>query len=138
MKTLVDYIKEACEDGSCKSKTFKFNFTDLESAEDTIKAVQEIADKDGVKVEIEDNIVNVTVDANDTDKAEGLFELLQDYSHKRMSDSKRASDESYAQKTSKFEATLNKWRDFIDDLEAPADDDNDDDKKDDADKKEEE
>lgn len=135
MKTLLDYIKEACEDGSCKAKTFKFNFTDLESAEDTIKAVQEIADKDGVRVEIEDNIVKVTVDANDTDKAEGLFELLQDYSHKRMSDSKRASDESYAQKTSKFAAILDKWRDFIDDLEAGDDDD---DKKDDADKKEEE
>lgn len=135
MKTLLDYIKESCEDGSCKSKTFKFNFTDLESAEDTIKAVQEIADKDGVKVDVEDSIVKVTVDAGNTDKAEGLFELLQDYSHKRMSDSKRASDESYAQKTSKFAGVLNKWREFIYDLEAG---DEEDDKKDDSDKKEEE
>lgn len=129
MKTLLDYIKESCEDGSCKSKTFKFNFKDLESAEDTIKAVQEIADKDGVKVNIEDNIVSVTVDTGNTDKAEGLFELLQDYSHKRMSDSKRASDESYAQKTSKFASVLNKWREFIDDLEAGDEEDNTDDKK---------
>lgn len=129
MKTLLDYIKESCEDGSCKSKTLKFNFTDLESAEDTIKAVQEIADKDGVKVNIEDNIVTVTVDGNNTDKAEGLFELLQDYSHKRMSDSKRASDESYAQKTSKFAGVLNKWREFIDDLEAGDEENNTDDKK---------
>ena len=42
MKTLVEYIKEACEDGKCpSSKTLSFNFADCEGTEDLLKSVKD-------------------------------------------------------------------------------------------------
>ena len=119
MKTLVEYIKEACEKSECPaSKSLSFNFTDFEGAEDTLKSVKEIAEKDGVDVEVEDSKVKVSLKKDAVDDAEGLFELLQDYIHLRGKDQKRASDEAYAQKIVKLEKTLDDWRTFVDDVKA--------------------
>lgn len=114
MKGLVEYIKEASEEKKDSSKKLSFNFSGFEGAEDTIKSVSEIAEKDGVDVEVEDSKVTVTLSKDSVDKAEGVFELLQDYIQLRGKDQKRASDESYAQKCQKLEKTLNDWREFVD------------------------
>ena len=116
MKTLVEYIKEACEDGKCaSSKSLNFNFADCEGAEDFLKSVKETAEKDGVDIEVEDNKVKVSLKKDSVDSAEGLFELIQDFVHLRGKDQKRASDESYAQKIVKLEKALDAWREFVDD-----------------------
>lgn len=142
MKNLVEYIKEACEDSVAASKKISFNFSGFEGAEDTIKSVKEIAEKDGVEVEVEDEKVSVSLKKDELDKAEGLFELLQDYIQLRGKDQKRASDENYAQKCQSLEKKLNDWRDYVDDVNACDDEPEkkeEDDKKDGSeDKKEEE
>lgn len=140
MKSLTRFIKEAAEDSVPASKTFSFNFSGFEGVEDTLKSAKEIADKDGVEVNIEDEKISIKVSSDDADKASGLFELLQDYIQLRGKDQKRAESESYAQKVSKCETTLNSYFDYLDDLdEEPeeGEDNKEDDNKDD-DKKEEE
>lgn len=139
MKSLTTFIREAVEGNAPSSKTFSFNFTDFEGAEDTLKSAKEIADKDGVDVEVEDSKISVKVSADNADKASGLFELLQDYIHLRGKDQKRAENESYAQKVSKCESTLKSYFDYLDDLdEADDEPEESDDKKEGEDKKEEE
>lgn len=116
MKTLVEYIKEACEDGKCpSSKSLSFNFADCEGTEDLLKSVKEIAEQDGVDVEVEDNKVKVSLKKDSVDDAEGLFELIQDFVHLRGRDQKRASDEAYAQKIAKLQKSLDDWREYVDD-----------------------
>ena len=123
MKTLVEYIKEACEDGKCaSSKSLSFNFADCEGAEDLLKSVKEIAEQDGIDVEVEDNKVKVSLKKDSVDDAEGLFELIQDFVHLRGRDQKRASDEAYAQKIAKLEKSLDDWRDYVDDTKVSDED----------------
>ena len=137
MKTLVEYIKEACEDGKCaSSKSLSFNFDDCEGTEDLLKSVKEIAEQDGVDVEVEGNKVKVSLKKDSVDDAEGLFELIQDFVHLRSRDQKRASDEAYAQKIAKLEKSLDDWREYVDDTKVSDEDEGD--KKDDKNKNEEE
>ena len=135
MKTLVEYIKEACEDGKCaSSKSLSFNFADCEGTEDLLKSVKEIAEQDGVDVEVEDNKVKVSLKKDSVDDAEGLFELIQDFVHLRGRDQKRASDEAYAQKIAKLEKSLDDWREYVDDTKVSDEDEGD--KKDDKNEEE--
>lgn len=135
MKTLVEYIKEACEDGKCaSSKSLSFNFADCEGTEDLLKSVKEIAEQDGVDVEVEDNKVKVSLKKDSVDDAEGLFELIQDFVHLRSRDQKRASDEAYAQKIAKLEKSLDDWREYVDDTKVSDEDEGD--KKDDKNEEE--
>ena len=135
MKTLVEYIKEACEDGKCtSSKTLSFNFADCEGTEDLLKSVKEIAEQDGVDVEVEDNKVKVSLKKDSVDDAEGLFELIQDFVHLRSRDQKRASDEAYAQKIAKLEKSLDDGREYVDDTKVS--DEGEGDKKDDKNEEE--
>ena len=121
MKSLVEFIKESCsssEECVATSKKFSFNFTDFEGAEELIKSVQELNDKDSLDVEIEDSKVSFTVSKEDVDKYDGLMELLQDYVQLRGKDQKRTSDESYAQKVAKCEKTVASYFEYVDDVKA--------------------
>ena len=130
MKSLVQYIRESSEESVASSKTFTFNFSGIDGAEDFIKSVNEFDTPESVNVEVEENTVKVTVNKDAVDDAEGLFELMQDFIELRRKDQKNASSESYAIKTDKLMKTLNDWRDYVDDV-ALADEDDDDDKSED-------
>lgn len=138
MKTLVEYIKEAQEldveiqeekkEDVAVSKTFKFNFANLEEAEDTIKSIQEM-ESEGFTVSVDENKVEITV--TDANAADGLFEMLQDYIHQRRQDQKVASSEPYAESVAKFEKVVASYYSWVDELAATSEeDDKDDDKKD--------
>lgn len=115
MKTLAQYIKEAAEETTApSSKTFNFNFADLEGADDTIKSLQDMS-ADGVTIEVDDKKVKVTVSKDSLDAGQKVFELLQDFVHARRNDQKVASDESYAQKVKKFEETVASFFNYADD-----------------------
>ena len=116
MKTLVEYIRESSEEKKTvpSSKSFSFNFSGFENAEETLKSAQETASSQGVEVEVEDSTVKVTVKKDSTESAEGLFELLQDFIQLRGKDQKVASDESYAQKIHKLRDVLDDWREYVD------------------------
>lgn len=141
MKTLVDYIKESQEKEEVPaSKSFKFNFAGCEGTEDFLKSIQDIADNNDLSVTVEDEKVSFTISKEDIKKYSKLLEVLQDFIHLRGKDSKRASDEQYAQKLHKLESKLTELSNYLEDAEneeAPEDDDN---KKDDEkdNKKEEE
>lgn len=144
MKTLVEYIKEAQEldveiqeekkEDASVSKTFNFNFANLEGAEDMIKSLQEM-EAEGFTISVDENKVEITV--TDANAADGLFEMLQDYVHKRRQDQKVASSEPYAQSVAKFEKVVASYYSWVDELAAASEEDDKDDDKDD-DKKEEE
>ena len=145
MKTLVEYIKEACDEQSqvASSKTLSFNFAGLDDVEETLKSIQTKADESGIEVEVEENKLKVSLKKDSIDDAEGLFELLQDFIHARRNDQKVASDESYAQKVHSFEERLNDWREYADDAKECEDaqketDKKEEDKEKEAEKKEEE
>ena len=141
MKSLVEFIKESCSsDEGCvaSSKKISFNFSGFEGVEDLIKSVQELNDKDSLDVEIEDSKVSFTVSKDDVDKYDGLMELLQDYVQLRGKDQKRTSDESYAQKVSKCEKTVDSYFEYVDDVKAESEDGKEEDDKKGEDKKEEE
>ena len=140
MKTLVEYIKEACDEKSqvSASKTLTFNFKGLDNAEETLNSAKEIAEKDGVEVEVEDEKIKVSLKKDSVDAAEGLFELLQDYIHARRNDEAARRDESYAEKTRKLEELLGDWRDYVDDAQCEPEEDKKEEDKKEEDKKEEE
>ncbi len=131
MKSLVQYIRESSEESVASSKTFTFNFSGIDGAEDFIKSVNEFDTPESVNVEVEENTVKVTVNKDAVDDAEGLFELMQDFIELRRKDQKNASSESYAIKTDKLMKTLNNWRDYVDDVALANDDDSDDKSEDD-------
>lgn len=138
MKHLVEYIQEARESNPT-SKSLTFNFAGCEGLEDFLKSVTELGNEN---VTVEDESVKVSLTADNAADMEGVFELLQDFIQLRGKDSKRASDEAYAQKLHTLENKLNDWRNFVDSLEADTAEEDDkaseeDDKKD-EDKKEEE
>lgn len=128
MKTLVDYIKESQEKEEVPaSKSFKFNFNGCEGTEDFLKSIQDIADNNDLSVTVEDEKVSFTISKEDIEKYSKLLEVLQDFIHLRGKDSKRASDEQYAQKLHKLESKLAELSSYLEDAEneeAPEDDDN--------------
>jgi len=141
MKSLVEFIKESCSsDEGCvaSSKKISFNFSGFEGVEDLLKSAQELSDKDSLDVEIEDSKISFTVSKDDVDKYDGLMELLQDYVQLRGKDQKRTSDESYAQKVSKCEKTVDSYFEYVDDVKAESEDGKEEDDKKGEDKKEEE
>ena len=136
MKSLIEFLKESKDQNSSSSKTLSFNFSGLTDVEDFMKSLNDIADSADVPVDVDENKVKISLSASNIEDAEKLFELIQDFAQSKRSETKSSSDESYAQKISKIERTLNDWRDYVDDLNE--DDDDDDDNDDNDDKKEEE
>ena len=114
MKRLQEFISEAIEvnEASEESKSFTFDFTDLENAEDIVKSLEnrEGVTVDGTKVSVEikkgSNIINVQ-------------DILQQSIQTLRKSQKSVNDETYAQKTAKLEKTLGEMNDFIDKVENP-------------------
>ena len=126
MKHLQDYIVEQAEikiDEAATSKSITFDFTDLENAEETLESLK---DKEGVS--IDDKKLTLEITADNVDKIGTVQDILQQYCQTIRKSQKVSSDEQYAQKTVKFEETIGKMNDAIDEIQNPEDDD---DKKDD-------
>lgn len=111
MKSLVQYIKEACEENECKS--IKFNFDGFDSCDDILKDLKniEIASINEKEVEI--------IPSADVNELKKVYDILKKYSDKERSSQHRSSDESYAQKTKQFEEKVNALNEMIDKLEHP-------------------
>jgi len=139
MKTLVDYIKESQERNEVPaSKSFNFNFAGCEGTEDFLKSIQEIATNNDLSVTVEDEKVSFTISKEDIEKYSKLLEVLQDFIHLRSKDTKRASDEQYAQKLRKLESKLAELSSYLEDVETEESEEADDKKDKDSKNKEEE
>ena len=114
MKRLQEFISEAINviEASEESKSFTFDFTDLENAEDIVKSLEnrEGVTVDGTKVSVEikkgSNVTNVQ-------------DILQQSIQTLRKSQKSINDETYGQKTAKLEKTLGEMNDFIDKVENP-------------------
>lgn len=111
MKSLMQYIKEACEDGTCSS--VKINLDGLDTCNDILKDLKniEIASINDKEVEIVQS-----ADVNDLKK---VYDILKKYSDKERSSQHRSSDESYAQKTKKLEDKVNALSEMIEQINNP-------------------
>ena len=110
MKSLKDFLIESkSNDETPESKSFTFNFADMENADDIIKSLEE-----NDNVSIDDKKVSVTVskDAN----IDTVQDILQQSIQTLRKSSKSINDEQYAQKTAALERTLGEMNDFIDEL----------------------
>ena len=117
MKHLTDYISEAAVEqkiNEAESVTISFDFTDLENGEETLKSLD---GKEGCTVE--DNKLTVTVDADNVDKLDTVQDILQQFTATFRKSTKTTNDESYAQKTVRFEKKLGEFNDAIDKIKNP-------------------
>lgn len=114
MKHLQEYISEAIKvvEASEESKSFTFDFTDIENGEETVKSLdgQEGVTIDGNKVTIE-----IKKDAS-IDTAQDILQQAIQVARKSQ---KSINDETYAQKTAKLEKTLGEMNEFIDKVNNP-------------------
>lgn len=133
MKTLVEYIKESCESDS-KAKSFKFKFNDkYEGVDEFLKSFGE---NECVTVDEEEKTVTVSA-KTDCEECAKAYELIQDYLHLRNSDTKKASDESYAESVHKNMDKLAEWGEWTDDQAAAESGEDDKDSKEEKDDKSE-
>lgn len=117
-------IKESQEAGDSKKFTFAFN--GLDNAKETIESLNKMAEDKGIEHESTEESFTITLTRdlcqNDRDKIDGIQDVLQQYSDIIRKDSSNASDESHAQKTAKFEKTVDEMVKFIDDVNEEPDD----------------
>jgi len=114
MKTLKEYINENVNinEETEESKSFTFDFTDMENAEDIVKSLE---NREGVTIEGTKVTVEIKKDAN----VINVQDILQQSIQTLRKSQKSINDESYAQKTAKLEKTLGEMNDFIDKVENP-------------------
>ena len=131
MKSLIDFIKESKEEKP-SSKTLTFNFNGIDNVEEIIKLLSE-----DDTLDIEDNKVTVTINADNVGESETDLEKLENIIKGEREGTHSSNNEQYSQLVSALERTLQEAKDFITSLTQPEEED--DDKKDDKknDKKDE-
>ncbi len=114
MKRLQEFISEAINviEASEESKSFTFDFTDMENGEDTIKSLE---NREGVTIDGN----KVTVEIKKGSNITNVQDILQQTIQMLRKSQKSINNELYAQKTAKLEKTLGEMNDFIDKVENP-------------------
>jgi hypothetical protein len=114
MKRLQEFISEAIKvvEASEESKSFTFDFSDMENAEDIVKSLE---NREGVTIDGNKVSVEIKKGANITN----VQDILQQSIQTLRKSQKSVNDETYAQKTAKLEKTLGEMNDFIDKVENP-------------------
>ena len=113
MKALKDFISESINEEakeSKMSKTFEFDFTDIEGAKEILDSF-----KDKENVEIDENKLKLTI--SDTNKATSEIDTLTSKIKDIRGAQKNFSDESYAQKTKKLESKLSEVDEFLKEID---------------------
>lgn len=117
MKHLNEYISEAAKEQpivESEDKSIVFDFTDLENAEETLNSL-----KDDENCTVEENKLTVKITADNVDSLSKVQDILQQFTSAIRKSSKATNDESYAQKTVKFEKKLGEFNDAIDEIKNP-------------------
>jgi len=120
MKNLSDMLNESLQINEGADKMLRFTFGDLEHADETIKSIEDLANKNSVYSEKIDGGIKIKVNDSNRDKLDSIQDVLQQYVQKMQDDDKADQD-----KVKSLSDQLNKLSDFIDE-----EDDKDDDKDD--------
>lgn len=106
------------------TKSFTFNFDDIEHAEETIKSIQDMGEKHNITVTVNGDSVTIVVDGTKLDNMDGIVDVLQQAVDIAGKLTRRSSDEQYAQKCQALERTMNDMMDYIDNANIEEIDDN--------------
>ena len=109
MKSLVETLNESLNINESNEKMLRFEFGDLEHADDTIKSIEDIANKNSVYSEKIDGGIKIKVNDSNRDKLDSIQDVLQQYVQKMQDDDKVDQDD-----VKSLANQLNKLSDFID------------------------
>ena len=109
MKSLVETLNESLNINESNEKMLRFEFGDLEHADDTIKSIEDIANKNSVYSEKIDGGIKIKVNDSNRDKLDSIQDVLQQYVQKMQDNDKADQDD-----VKSLANQLNKLSDFID------------------------
>ena len=109
MKSLVETLNESLNINESNEKMLRFEFGDLEHADDTIKSIEDIANKNSVYSEKIDGGIKIKVNDSNRDKLDSIQDVLQQYVQKMQDDDKADQDD-----VKSLAGQLGKLSDFID------------------------
>ena len=109
MKSLVETLNESLNINESKEKMLRFTFGDLEHADETIKSIEDLANKNSVYSEKIDGGIKIKVNDSNRDKLDSIQDVLQQYVQKMQDDDKADQDE-----VKSLADQLGKLSDFID------------------------
>ena len=109
MKSLVETLNESLNINESNEKMLRFEFGDLEHADDTIKSIEDLANKNSVYSEKIDGGIKIKVNDSNRDKLDSIQDVLQQYVQKMQDDDKADQDD-----VKSLSNELDKLSDFID------------------------
>lgn len=109
MKSLVETLNESLNINESKEKMLRFTFGDLEHADETIKSIEDLANKNSVYSEKVDGGIKIKVNDSNKDKLDSIQDVLQQYVQKMQDDDKANQDN-----VKTLANQLDKLSDFID------------------------
>ena len=109
MKSLVETLNESLNINESNEKMLRFEFGDLEHADETIKSIEDIANKNSVYSEKIDGGIKIKVNDSNKDKLDSIQDVLQQYVQKMQDDDKADQDD-----VKSLADQLGKLSDFID------------------------
>ena len=121
MKSLVETLNESLNINESKEKMLRFEFGDLDHADETIKSIEDLSNKNGIYSEKVDKGIKIKVNDSNKDKLDSIQDVLQQYVQKMQDDDKADQDD-----VKSLANQLDKLSDFIE----SEDDDDKEDKKD--------
>lgn len=108
MKSLVETLNESLNINESKETMLRFEFGDLEHADDTIKSIEDLANKNSVYSEKIDGGIKIKVNDSNKDKLDSIQDVLQQYVQKMQDDDKADQDD-----VKSLANQLDKLSDFI-------------------------
>ena len=109
MKSLVETLNESLNINESNEKMLRFEFGDLEHADDTIKSIEDLANNNSVYSEKIDGGIKIKVNDSNRDKLDSIQDVLQQYVQKMQDDDKADQDD-----VKSLSNQLDKLSDFID------------------------
>lgn len=109
MKSLVETLNESLNINESKETMLRFEFGDLEHADETIKSIEDLANKNSVYSEKIDSGIKIKVNDSNKDKLDSIQDVLQQYVQKMQDDDKANQDN-----VKTLSSQLDKLSDFID------------------------
>lgn len=109
MKSLVETLNESLNINESKETMLRFEFGDLEHADETIKSIEDLANKNSVYSEKIDKGIKIKVNDSNKDKLDSIQDVLQQYVQKMQDDDKANQDD-----VKSLANQLGKLSDFID------------------------
>lgn len=108
MKSLVETLNESLNINESKEKMLRFKFGDLDHADETIKSIEDLANKNSVYSEKIDGGIKIKANDSNKDKLDSIQDVLQQYVQKMQDDDKANQDD-----VKSLADQLNKLSDFI-------------------------